>query len=110
AAQIGAGGEQASAGLQTVIDRLGEMEDPVEREAAAVALFGTQAEDLGQALFALDPSSAADGLGEVAGAAENLAEGASASATPQLTELGRTLKSDLAGSLTAVVPLLSGLF
>lgn len=34
------------------------MKDPVKRNAAAVALFGTKAEDMGKALFALDPSKA----------------------------------------------------
>jgi phage-related minor tail protein len=73
-AQIAAGGEGAAQGLDTVLDRLRNMQDPVERNAAAVNLFGTQAEDLGNALFALDPSSAVQGLGEVAGAAKRLDE------------------------------------
>lgn len=72
-AQIGKGGESARKGLDTVLDRLREMHDPVKREAAAVGLFGTQAEDLGAALFALDPSSAVKGLGKVKGAAGELA-------------------------------------
>lgn len=71
-AQIAAGGDGAAAGLQSVLDRLRGMEDPVAKNAAAVALFGTQAEDLGDALFALDPSSAVQGLGEVTGAAQRL--------------------------------------
>jgi len=73
-AQIAAGGEGAAAGLDDVLDRLRGMEDPVARNAAAVALFGTQAEDLGGALFALDPSSAVDALGDVNNATEALNE------------------------------------
>ncbi len=73
-AQIAAGGDSASAGLQDVLDRLRGMSDPVQRNAAAVALFGTQAEDLGDALFALDPSSAVQALGDVTGAAQRLDE------------------------------------
>lgn len=69
-AQIAAGGKGASDGLQTVLDRLRDMKDPVKRNAAAVALFGTKAEDLGKALFALDPETAAAGLGKVGGAAK----------------------------------------
>ncbi|MDX2539792.1 phage tail tape measure protein [Streptomyces scabiei] len=64
------GGEGAARGLQEVLDRLRAMKDPVERNAAAVGLFGTKAEDLGEALFALDPKTAADGLGKVGGAAK----------------------------------------
>lgn len=74
AAKIGKGGDSATAALDLTLDRLRGIKDPVEREAAAVALFGTQAEDLGQALFALDPSSAVAALGEVGGAADKMAK------------------------------------
>ncbi|WP_454301095.1 phage tail tape measure protein [Salana multivorans] len=59
-AKIAAGGEGAREGLAQVLDGLRNMEDPVARNAAAVALFGTQAEDLGEALFNLDLSTAVD--------------------------------------------------
>ncbi|WP_326764350.1 phage tail tape measure protein [Streptomyces sp. NBC_01591] len=73
-AQIAKGGDSASAGLQTVLDRLRGITDPVKQNAAAVGLFGTQAEDLGSALFALDPSKASAALGDVTGAADKLGE------------------------------------
>lgn len=69
-AQFAKGGKGAAKGLQDVLDRLRKMKDPVDRNAAAVGLFGTKAEDLGQALFSLDPKTAADGLGKVGGAAK----------------------------------------
>ncbi|EFL01583.1 conserved hypothetical protein [Streptomyces sp. SPB78] len=69
-AQIAKGGKGASDGLQTVLDKLRGMKDPVKRNAAAVALFGTKAEDMGKALFALDPSKAEADLGRVGGAAK----------------------------------------
>ena len=68
--QIAQGGPAASAGLDMVLDRLRGMKDPVAQSQAAVALFGTQAEDLGAALLTIDPSSAVDGLGQVAGASD----------------------------------------
>lgn len=71
-AQIAQGGKKANSGLQTVLDRLKGIEDPVKRNAAATALFGTQAEDLGDALFALDPGTAAKGMGDVAGATKKV--------------------------------------
>lgn len=74
AAKIGKGGDSATAALDLTLDRLRGMKDPVEREAAAVALFGTQAEDLGQSLFKLDPSSAVQALGKVGGAADRMAD------------------------------------
>lgn len=72
AVAIAAGGDTAAGALDLTLDRLREIEDPVARNAAAVELFGTKAEDLGEALFALDPSEAAAGLGEVAGSAAEL--------------------------------------
>ncbi|MFD7319224.1 phage tail tape measure protein [Streptomyces sp. NPDC059883] len=69
-AQIAAGGRGAASGLQDVLDRLRKMKDPVDRNAAAVALFGAKAEDLAGALFALDPSKAEADLGRVGGAAK----------------------------------------
>lgn len=71
---IAAGGPAASNALDQVLDGLRNMADPVARNAAAVALFGTKAEDLGDALFALDPTTAAQGLGTVTGAAEKLGD------------------------------------
>ncbi|MFI6862648.1 phage tail tape measure protein [Streptomyces sp. NPDC050421] len=73
-AQIGQGGEKATAGLDTVLDKLRGMKDPVAQQAAAVALFGTKAEDLGQSLYSLDPSSAVAALGKVGGAADKMAK------------------------------------
>jgi len=63
------GGPEARAGLDDVMDRLKAMEDPALRAQVAVGLFGTQAEDLGDALYALDLDSAAKGLGDIEGAA-----------------------------------------
>ncbi|WP_282946947.1 phage tail tape measure protein [Cellulomonas endometrii] len=69
-AKIAAGGSGAREGLDQVLAGLREMEDPVARNAAAVGLFGTQAEDLGAALFAMDLTTAVDQLNGVTGAAQ----------------------------------------
>ncbi|GGP56070.1 phage tail tape measure protein [Streptomyces abikoensis] len=74
AAKFGAGGATAKAALDLTLDRLRGIKDPIEQAQAATNLFGTQAEDLGKALFAMDPSSAADGLGKFAGSAQKLGE------------------------------------
>lgn len=66
------GGPAARDALDQVLDGLQEMEDPVKRNEAAIALFGTQAEDLGDALFALDLDDAAMRLGDHAGAVDGL--------------------------------------
>jgi phage-related protein len=72
AAKFAKGGKAANGVLDLTLDRLRGIKDPVLQSQAAVALFGTQSEDLGQALFALDPSKAADGLGKVGGAADKM--------------------------------------
>jgi phage-related minor tail protein len=72
--KIGGGGKGAAKGLDEVLDKLRKIQDPVKRSQAAVALFGTQAEDLGDALFALDPSHAVSALGKVDGAAKKLGD------------------------------------
>ena len=71
-AKIAKGGKAAREGLAEVLDELRRTEDPVKRNAAAVALFGTQAEDLGDALFAMDLSTAVDELDGVKGAAQEM--------------------------------------
>jgi phage-related minor tail protein len=71
-AKIASGGTGAREGLQQVLDKLRETEDPVVRNAAAVELFGTKAEDLGAALFSLDLTSAVDQLNGVQGAADRM--------------------------------------
>jgi phage-related minor tail protein len=48
------GGPEAAKGLDTVLDKLKAIKDPVEQNRIAVELFGTKAEDLGNALFAMD--------------------------------------------------------
>jgi phage-related minor tail protein len=71
-AKVAAGGPKAREALGQVLDGLRGIEDPAKRNAAAVALFGTQAEDMGDALFALDLDTAAQGLGDVAGRTDDL--------------------------------------
>jgi len=71
-AQIAKGGPSANKALGETLDKLRAVKDPAERSRIAVELFGTQAEDLGDALYALDPSSAVKGLGDVAGAADKM--------------------------------------
>jgi phage-related minor tail protein len=74
AARIGAGGSSASAALADTMNALRNIQDPVARSQAAVELFGTQAEDLGSALYALNPAAAMSGKGmnDMSGAADAL--------------------------------------
>ncbi|WP_354380781.1 phage tail tape measure protein [Streptomyces sp. PvR034] len=64
------GGPEASKALGEVLTRIKAIKDPAERNATAVALFGTKAEDLQSALFKLDPKTAVAALGNVKGATD----------------------------------------
>lgn len=106
-AAVAAGGEGAAQVLQRTLDGLRAIEDPIERNAVAVQLFGTMAEDLGSALYALDPSTAAAGLGELAGAAESAtrdAEGMSQA----WDSIVRTITGQLGEALMPAVSEFSG--
>ena len=63
------GGPAAREGLQQILNGLRGVEDPAARAQLAVALFGTQAEDMAGALESLDLSTAAQQLGGIEGAA-----------------------------------------
>lgn len=67
------GGETASAAFDLVIDAISRVEDPITRQNAAIALFGTQWEDTGGVLLeifdgigssATDAGNAVDALNE----------------------------------------------
>ena len=74
AQRIGKGGSSARDATQEVLEKLGGVEDPALRAQIAVGLFGTQAEDLGDSLYALDLNTASSDMGEVAGATETMAD------------------------------------
>lgn len=72
-AEILAGGDGARTAFATIITALRETEDPYEQNRLAVALIGTQYEDLGPtALESL--GSIADGYDDVTGKADELTE------------------------------------
>jgi phage-related minor tail protein len=73
-AAVAAGGPGAAAALGTVLEKLRGIKDPAEQSQIAVELFGTKAEDLQNSLLALDPSTAVDAMGNVAGAADQMGE------------------------------------
>ncbi|MEU9047507.1 MULTISPECIES: phage tail tape measure protein [unclassified Kitasatospora] len=91
-AKIAKGGPGAREGLQQVLDGLKGIKDPAERSAAAVGLFGTKAEDMGQALWALDPSTAVKALGDTAGAADKMGDALHNNAQAKIEGFKRSLE------------------
>lgn len=107
---IGMGGEYANEGLALVLEKLRGMKDPVKQNAAAVALFGTKAEDLGNALFALNPETAVDALGKVNGAAGELATTLSDNAATKLETFKRKAQAALVEQLAKALPYIESTF
>lgn len=62
--RIAAGGASAKGALQDTLNALEALPPGVERNSAAVDLFGTKAEDLGNALFEMDLDDAAKKFGD----------------------------------------------
>ncbi|MEV0445454.1 phage tail tape measure protein [Streptomyces spectabilis] len=88
--KIAAGGPGAREGLQQVLDGIKAIKDPAERSQVAVGLFGTKAEDLGQALLAMDPSTAVKALGDTAGAADKMGDALHNNAGARIEQFKRT--------------------
>lgn len=93
-AQFAAGGETAKAATQKVLDALFSMEDPVEQNAAGVALFGTMWEDLGvEGVKALmDVNGEADKTAATLSEIDSIKYNDIGSA---FSEIGRIIKVDL---------------
>jgi len=100
---IARGGPTASKGLDMVLDRIRAVKDPVKQAAIATELFGTQSEDLGKALFALDPSSAVKGLGQLAGATDRAGAALGDTAKARITAFKRTLEVGVTNFIGAKV-------
>ncbi len=87
-----AGGDTAKNKFQEVIDRIAGIADPAQRAQVQVALFGTQAEDLGNALNNMNLSSAAAQFGEVGGAAQKASDTMSDTAAARWEQAKRTIE------------------
>ncbi|XVU25813.1 phage tail tape measure protein [Actinoplanes sp. CA-054009] len=109
-ADLGKGGPAAAKSLDVVLDRLRAVEDPVKQSQMAVALFGTKAEDLGKALYSLDPSTAAKGLGEIAGASKEAGDALEQSASQKLESFKRQAQLALIDKLAEAIPYIEATF
>lgn len=103
------GGPEATKGLDTVLDKLRAIKDPVEQNRIAVELFGTKAEDLGKALFAMDLDTVSGQFKDSAGAIDKA--GAAAGNTDaakletfkrQAMQAAQTIAADFVPSLAAM--------
>jgi len=97
--QIAGGGAGAAKGLDTVLDRLRAVKNPAQQAAIATMLFGTQAEDLGKALFAMDLDTAASSFGKVGGAAERAGDQINDTASNKLTTIKRSIQTSIVDAI-----------
>lgn len=97
------GGPTAAAAFDTVLDKLRGIENPARRNAVAIELFGTKAEDMGNALFKLDPSKAVDSLGQVANAADKAGNAMGETAQARFQKFTRTLQTNVVGALDGLI-------
>lgn len=67
---VASGGDSATSALRQTLNALQAMPPGVERSTAAVDLFGTKAEDLGDALYHMDLDNAADKFENFGGTVE----------------------------------------
>lgn len=102
--RLAQGGDVAAAALDEVLDRLRGMDDPIARTQTAVQLFGTQAEDLGDALYALDPSKAAKDFGKFEGAVDDMGNTLRDNAATSVEETKRELLLLLGSMTTKALP------
>lgn len=104
-AKFAQGGQTAQDAFQLVIDKLKGVTDPVKQNAAAVGLFGTQAEDLGAALLAIDPGTAVKALGEVDGAGQKLNDTLNDTAEAKVVAMQRSMEGMVASAMNLPGPL-----
>jgi phage-related minor tail protein len=93
---VAAGGDSATSALRQTLNALQAMPPGVDRSTAAVDLFGTKAEDLGQALYSMDLDDAADKFDQFAGTVDSMAKKISDS-TSFWDKLGRGISSAASG-------------
>lgn len=92
--RIAAGGKTAHDALRLTLNALQQMPPGVERSTAAVDLFGTKAEDMGDALFSMDLDDAAEQFGDFGGSVED-AEKTLSDSIPIYETWGKNLQSTL---------------
>lgn len=118
-AKFGAGGETAKAAFNETIKALAGMKDPIAQNAAGVALFGTQWEDLGPQVItqlagiksgAYDAAGAMDGIKKVKyNDLGSMLEGLGRTLEVMLIPLGEELIPVISDVINAIMPIIKDL-
>lgn len=102
--QINAGGESASKAYEQVNMALASTKDETERNALMIALYGTQAEDVGMKVIEA-MGSASSSIGDTTGKAQALNETFSQSPAQQMAAQWNTMKDSLVPLATEMMKL-----
>lgn len=89
---LAAGGPAARETFGIILDRVRQIPDAYTKAQVQVALFGTQSEDLGDALNQMDLSSAVQQIGAVEGATQRAADTAGGTAASSWESMKRTVE------------------
>ncbi|MEU2992892.1 phage tail tape measure protein [Streptomyces griseoincarnatus] len=102
-ADIGKGGDDAEQALGKTLEALRGVKDPAKQSALAVELFGDMAGEGADALWAMDPATAAaaSGMDKAAGAADRAT--AATQASQSLSAIWRTMATTLGEMLLPVL-------
>lgn len=95
AQKFAAGGPAAKEAFGQVLSAIRSVQDPLKQSQIAVALFGTQAEDLGGAFNNFDVSRAVQQLGMVDGAAQRAADTMGNNTAGKFEQARRTIETSL---------------
>lgn len=97
------GGPKSKEALDKVFDSLRQVKDPADRSALALTLFGTKAEDMQKALFAIDPSKAEAALGKTEGAAKKMGDTLHSGPSHEITVFQRRLQQGVVNMMGSYV-------
>ncbi|MEU6952065.1 phage tail tape measure protein [Streptomyces sp. NPDC045714] len=104
-ADIHKGGDPARAALQKTMEGLRGIKDPAKQAELGVALFGDMAGEGADALWAMDPATAAaaSGMDKAAGASKGLTDAMEDDPAQQMDAAMRTLTQGLGEALLPVI-------
>lgn len=87
------GGPEANKALDTLLDSIRNLKDPIKQDAMMAALFGEEGAAMQNTLLAIDPSEATAALGEFGGVAKEVTD--SAAASQSIDAIWRSLATTL---------------
>jgi phage-related minor tail protein len=108
-ARFAKGGDSAKKVFGEMMQGLNKIKDPAKKNAAALALFGTKAEDMGDAIYALDLGKAATSMDDLAGASDRAGNKLEQSAGAKLESFQRKAQAALVDQLAKAVPYLEAM-